>query len=55
MSDAADTKTRLRAAAIDTVRDLGIAGVSARTVASRAECNQASIYYHFGSLHGLLN
>ena len=50
----ADTKARLRAAAISTIRELGIAGVSARTVASRADCNQAAIYYHFGSLHDLL-
>jgi AcrR family transcriptional regulator len=49
-----DTKQRLRDAAIATVRDEGIAGVSARTVAGRAGCNQASIYYHFGSLDSLL-
>jgi AcrR family transcriptional regulator len=48
------TRARLRDAALATVLELGIAGVSARTVASRAGCNQASIYYHFGSLHGLL-
>jgi AcrR family transcriptional regulator len=48
------TRDRLRDAALATVLELGIAGVSARTVASRAGCNQASIYYHFGSLHGLL-
>jgi AcrR family transcriptional regulator len=48
------TRARLRVAALETVRELGIAGVSARTVASRAGCNQAAIYYHFGSLHGLL-
>lgn len=45
---------RLRSAALATVRELGIAGVSARTVATRAGANQASIYYHFGSLTGLL-
>jgi AcrR family transcriptional regulator len=48
------TRARLREAALATVRELGIAGVSARTVASRAGCNQAAIYYHFGSLYGLL-
>jgi AcrR family transcriptional regulator len=50
----AGTKDRLRGAALATVRELGIAGTSARTVAARADCNQAAIYYHFGSLHELL-
>lgn len=49
------TKQRLRDAAIATVRERGIAGVSARTVAAEAGVNQAVIYYHFGSLHALLN
>jgi AcrR family transcriptional regulator len=49
------TKERLREAAIATVRERGIAGVSARTVAANAGTNQASIYYHFGSLDELLS
>ncbi len=49
-----DTKRRLEVAALATIREEGIARVSARNVASRAGCNQASIYYHFGSLHELL-
>lgn len=49
------TKQRLREAAITTVRERGIAGVSARTVAAHAGVNQAVIYYHFGSLHALLS
>ncbi|MEX0835655.1 MAG: TetR/AcrR family transcriptional regulator [Nitriliruptor sp.] len=49
------TKDRLREAAIATVRERGIAGVSARTVAANAGANQASIYYHFGSLDALLS
>lgn len=49
------TKQRLRDAAIATVRERGIAGVSARTVAAEAGVNQAVIYYHFGSLHELLS
>ena len=53
-SSAAPMADRLRDAALQTVREVGIAGVSARTVAARAGVNQASIYYHFGSLHGLL-
>lgn len=54
MTERDDTKQRLRDAAIATIRELGIARVSARTISSRADCNQAAIYYHFGSLHGLL-
>ena len=53
-SRGSDTKRRLEVAALETIREEGIAGVSARTVASRAACNQASVYYHFGSLHALL-
>lgn len=49
------TKQKLRDAAIATVRERGIAGVSARTVAAEAGVNQAVIYYHFGSLHALLS
>lgn len=52
--DPAATGRRLKTAALQVVRERGIAGVSARTVASAADVNQASIYYHFGSLHGLL-
>lgn len=48
------TAARLRASALDVIRERGIAGVSARTVAADAGVNQASIYYHFGSLHDLL-
>lgn len=47
-------RERLLDAALLTVRELGIAGVSARTVAARAGCNQAAIYYHYGSLTALL-
>jgi AcrR family transcriptional regulator len=49
-----DTKDRLRRAAIETVRDAGIAHTSARAIAGRADANQALIFYHFGSVHGLL-
>lgn len=52
--EANPTALRLRTAALEVVRDRGIAGVSARTVAAAAGVNQASIYYHFGSLHDLL-
>jgi AcrR family transcriptional regulator len=52
--EAVGTRQRLREAALATVRERGIAGVSARTVAANAGVNQAVIYYHFGSLHELL-
>lgn len=54
MTGAEDTRDRLREAALTAVRELGIAGISARTIAARAGCNQASIYYHFGSIPALL-
>ncbi len=50
-----DTKQRLREAAIATVRERGIAGVSARTVAAAADLKPSVIYYHFDSLHHLLS
>lgn len=52
--DPGATKDRLRLAAIATVRELGIAGVSARTVAAAADVRPSVIYYHFDSLHDLL-
>ncbi len=49
-----DTRERLVQATLDTLRDRGIAGVSARTIASAAEVNQALVFYHFGSVDQLL-
>jgi AcrR family transcriptional regulator len=51
---AGQTRQRLIAAVLDTVRDVGVAGVSARVVAARAEVNQALVFYHFGSVDNLL-
>jgi AcrR family transcriptional regulator len=48
------TRRRLREAALVTVRQRGIAGVSARTVAAAAGVRPSVIYYHFDSLHALL-
>ena len=49
-----DTRAALIAAAIDTLREAGFAGASARRIAKRADCNQALIFYHFGSVPDLL-
>jgi AcrR family transcriptional regulator len=41
-------------AAIDTLRDHGFSGASARTIAERAGVNQGLVFYHFGSVSNLL-
>jgi AcrR family transcriptional regulator len=48
------TRARLLQAAADVVREQGIAAASARSVAARADVNQALIFYHFGSVPALL-
>lgn len=50
----ADTRQKLIDGALETIRSHGIAGVSARTVASTAGVNQALVFYHFGSVDDLL-
>lgn len=50
----ADTRTKLLDAALETLRTQGIAGVSARTIATTAGVNQALVFYHFGSVDELL-
>lgn len=49
-----DTRSRIVAAALQTLRADGIAGLSARAIARHGGFNQALIFYHFGSLEGLL-
>jgi AcrR family transcriptional regulator len=49
-----ETKTKLLAAAADTLRDAGIAGLSARTIAAAAGVNQALIFYHFNTVSDLV-
>ncbi len=49
-----DTRARILDAALDTLRSEGISGVSARSVARKGNFNQALIFYHFGSVEGLL-
>ncbi|MFY1689564.1 TetR/AcrR family transcriptional regulator [Plantactinospora sp. WMMB782] len=49
-----DTKQRLLDGALAAISAHGIAGVSARTIASAAGVNQALVFYHFGSVDELL-
>ena len=51
---AADTRSRIIDAALETLKREGFAGTSSRVVARTGDFNQALIFYHFGSLHGLL-
>jgi AcrR family transcriptional regulator len=51
---AVDTRTRILDAALAALRADGIAGVSARSIARHGGLNQALIFYHFGSVEGLL-
>jgi AcrR family transcriptional regulator len=48
------TRAALIAGAIQTLRETGFAGASARQIARRASCNQALIFYLFGSVPDLL-
>ena len=51
---AADTRQRLVDAAIEALREDGFGGASARNIATRADCNQGLVFYHFGSVANLL-
>ena len=53
-SGSAATREALVAGAIATLREAGFAGASARRIARQAGCNQALIFYHFGSVPDLL-
>ncbi len=53
-ADPADTKTALLDAAFLALRQDGFANTTARSIATRAGCNQAAIYYHFGGIEPLL-
>lgn len=48
------TKETMLEAAVRTVRELGYAGATSRAIAARGGFNQALIYYHYGSVDGLL-
>ncbi len=49
-----DTKNKILDAALQTVRDEGLVGTSARSIARTGDFNQALVFYHFGSIEGLL-
>ncbi len=51
---AEQTRARIVDAALQALRDEGIAGISARAIARHGGFNQALIFYHFGSVDGLL-
>lgn len=53
-ADPAETKHSLVSAAFDTLLEDGFANTTARSIAARASCNQAAIYYHFGGIEPLL-
>jgi AcrR family transcriptional regulator len=48
------TRQALVDAAIETLHEEGFAGASARAIARRAGCNQALVFYYFGSVVDLL-
>jgi AcrR family transcriptional regulator len=50
----AGTRAALIAGAVAALRDVGFARASAREIAGRAGCNQALVFYHFGSVTDLL-
>jgi AcrR family transcriptional regulator len=50
-----DTKAKLLTAAAETLRESGIAALSARTIAARADVNQALIFYHFSTVAELVD
>ena len=48
------TRDRIVDAALETLREEGFAGTTARAIAARGGFNQALIFYHFGSVAALL-
>jgi len=54
MATTITTKDRIVEAALRTLREEGFAGTSARAIARHGDFNQALIFYHFGTLDGLL-
>jgi AcrR family transcriptional regulator len=54
MGAASSTKDKLLTAAVESLREDGIAAISARAIAARAQVNQALIFYHFGTVGELV-
>lgn len=54
MTGGADTRERLLQATIELLAGPGMAAVSARGIAARAEVNQGLVFYHFGSVTALV-
>ena len=50
----ADTREKLLNGTLAALGEQGIAKISARTIAAAAGVNQALVFYHFGSVDGLL-
>src|SRR4051794_2232646 len=48
------TRRRMLDAALATLKEEGFAGATSRAIARRGGFNQALVFYHFGSLDGLL-
>ncbi|SRR5712691_3050808 len=53
-SSAQGTRRQIVEAALATLKEEGFAGATSRAIARRGGFNQALIFYHFGSLDGLL-
>jgi len=53
-SPSASTPQRIIQAALESLREEGFAGATARAIARRGDFNQALIFYHFGSVGNLL-
>jgi AcrR family transcriptional regulator len=49
-----ETRRRLVSAAVAVLRHEGFSAATARNIADRAGCNQALVFYHFGSVMNLL-
>lgn len=49
-----ETRDRILDAALETVREEGLVGTSARAIARTGDFNQALVFYHFGSVEELL-
>jgi len=50
----ANTRVALIGAAVETLKENGFSGASARTIAERAGLNQGLVFYHFGTVANLL-